>query len=326
MNAVSWEYQLTYLTILPGSIGTADGLALVRTGGMTIVCGVKAKIAEPDLEKPDKGFLGMTGCSLFSVLIELDLCFSAECWSSGNMPSAIQTWLTFRPSTSIIRAVIWDPNVICLPCSWKSVDAWYTVSSFLHIQSKNDSSTNTCYTFWKGGVDALCGCNMHKLWWKHVWCNTNYDGFCSFQWWAAIIYFFQSWLVVGCFQSGYRRRYMMRNQDLADPTAFEEPLLGSMVTIVTEEDSTSEVEYGLGIVNPSSKRTSSLGAVADDPLSPCIKAAKTRRYNLARIVKEAIGFEEGWKDWISENWNVRFFGLKPSLPTQSLISIPERTQ
>jgi len=89
---------------------------------------------------------------------------------------------------------------------------------------------------------------------------------------------------------------MMRNQDLADPTAFEEPLLGSMVTIVTEEDSTSEVEYGLGIVNPSSKWTSSLGAVADDPLSPCIKAAKTRRYNLARIVKEAIGFEEGWKD------------------------------
>jgi len=46
---------------------------------MIIVCSVKAKIAEPDLEKPDKGFLGMTGCSLFSVLIELDLCFSAEC-------------------------------------------------------------------------------------------------------------------------------------------------------------------------------------------------------------------------------------------------------
>jgi len=46
---------------------------------MTIVCGVKAKIAELDLEKPDKGFLGMTGCFLFSVLIELGLCFSAEC-------------------------------------------------------------------------------------------------------------------------------------------------------------------------------------------------------------------------------------------------------
>ena len=48
-------------------------------GGMAIVCGMKAKIAELDLEKPDKGFLGMTGCSLFLVLIELGLHFSAKC-------------------------------------------------------------------------------------------------------------------------------------------------------------------------------------------------------------------------------------------------------
>lgn len=41
-----------------GSINTADGSALVRMGGTTIVCGVKAEIAEPDLEKPDEGFLG----------------------------------------------------------------------------------------------------------------------------------------------------------------------------------------------------------------------------------------------------------------------------
>ena len=93
-----------------------------------------------------------------------------------------------------------------------------------------------------------------------------------------------------------------RTHILADPTAFEEPLLDSTVTVVTGEDSTSEVEllniiqYGLGIVNPSSKWTSSSGAVADNALSACIKAAKTRRYDLARIVKEAIGFEEGRKD------------------------------
>lgn len=41
-----------------GSINTADGSALVRMGGTTIVCGVKAEIAEPDLEKPNEGFLG----------------------------------------------------------------------------------------------------------------------------------------------------------------------------------------------------------------------------------------------------------------------------
>jgi len=42
-------------------------------------CKNKWGIAEPILEKPDKGFLGIAGCSLFSVLIELGLCFSAEC-------------------------------------------------------------------------------------------------------------------------------------------------------------------------------------------------------------------------------------------------------
>ncbi|KAG8708620.1 hypothetical protein FRC09_001135, partial [Ceratobasidium sp. 395] len=42
---------------LIGSISTANGSALVRIGDSTIVCGVKAEIAEPDLERPDQGFI-----------------------------------------------------------------------------------------------------------------------------------------------------------------------------------------------------------------------------------------------------------------------------
>ena len=77
--------------------------------------------------------------------------------------------------------------------------------------------------------------------------------------------------------------------------------MGSTVTIVTGEDSTSEVEllniiqYGLGVVNPSSKWTSSSGAMADNALSACIRAAKTRRYDLSRIVREAIGLKRDGK-------------------------------
>ena len=41
-----------------GSITTADGSALVRVGDTTIVCGIKAEIAEPDLARPDQGFIG----------------------------------------------------------------------------------------------------------------------------------------------------------------------------------------------------------------------------------------------------------------------------
>ncbi|KAK7060869.1 hypothetical protein VNI00_000602 [Paramarasmius palmivorus] len=40
-----------------GSISTANGSALVRMGNTTIVCGVKAEIAEPELDRPNDGFL-----------------------------------------------------------------------------------------------------------------------------------------------------------------------------------------------------------------------------------------------------------------------------
>jgi hypothetical protein len=49
--------SVTYLDT--GSISTADGSALVRLGDTTIVCGVKAEIAEPELDKPEDGYLGM---------------------------------------------------------------------------------------------------------------------------------------------------------------------------------------------------------------------------------------------------------------------------
>jgi exosome complex component RRP43 len=43
---------------MTGSISTAEGSALVRVGETTIVCGVKAEIAEPELDRPEQGYLG----------------------------------------------------------------------------------------------------------------------------------------------------------------------------------------------------------------------------------------------------------------------------
>ena len=53
-EAAEWRDLFVHV----GSISTADGSALVRLGHTTIVCGVKAEIAEPDLEQPTAGFLG----------------------------------------------------------------------------------------------------------------------------------------------------------------------------------------------------------------------------------------------------------------------------
>lgn len=51
--------------ISTGSISTADGSALVRLGDTTIVCGVKAEIAEPELDSPNDGYLGISLISLY---------------------------------------------------------------------------------------------------------------------------------------------------------------------------------------------------------------------------------------------------------------------
>ena len=44
---------------LLGSISTADGSSLVRLGDTTVACGVKAEIAEPELDAPEDGFIGI---------------------------------------------------------------------------------------------------------------------------------------------------------------------------------------------------------------------------------------------------------------------------
>ncbi|KAG0276013.1 Exosome complex component RRP43 [Linnemannia exigua] len=44
-------------TVHHGVISTANGSAMVRIGGTTVVCGVKAEVAEPRLDAPDQGYL-----------------------------------------------------------------------------------------------------------------------------------------------------------------------------------------------------------------------------------------------------------------------------
>ncbi|ORZ20425.1 Opa-interacting protein OIP2 [Absidia repens] len=44
-------------TITSNVISTANASAMVRLGGTTVVCGIKAEVCEPNLQNPDQGFL-----------------------------------------------------------------------------------------------------------------------------------------------------------------------------------------------------------------------------------------------------------------------------
>jgi exosome complex RNA-binding protein Rrp42 (RNase PH superfamily) len=48
------SYQTYFLT---GCIVNADGSALMRLNDATVVCGAKAKIAKPELNRPNEGLL-----------------------------------------------------------------------------------------------------------------------------------------------------------------------------------------------------------------------------------------------------------------------------
>ncbi|KAF8916305.1 ribosomal protein S5 domain 2-type protein [Mucidula mucida] len=45
------------ISVNVGSISSANGSSLVRVGNTTVVCGVKAELAEPELDAPTRGFL-----------------------------------------------------------------------------------------------------------------------------------------------------------------------------------------------------------------------------------------------------------------------------
>ncbi|XP_076026720.1 exosome complex component RRP43 [Genypterus blacodes] len=49
------DFRTTTLNI--GSISTADGSALVKVGNTTIICGIKAELANPTVEAPGKGYI-----------------------------------------------------------------------------------------------------------------------------------------------------------------------------------------------------------------------------------------------------------------------------
>ncbi|XP_056140635.1 exosome complex component RRP43 [Lampris incognitus] len=49
------EFRTTTLNI--GSISTADGSALVKVGNTTVICGIKAELANPAVDTPNKGYI-----------------------------------------------------------------------------------------------------------------------------------------------------------------------------------------------------------------------------------------------------------------------------
>ncbi|KAG9120064.1 hypothetical protein FRC07_004600 [Ceratobasidium sp. 392] len=92
------------VSINVGSISTASGSALVRIGDSTIVCGVKAEIAEPDLERPDQGV----------IVPNLDLPAICSPKFRPGPPAEEAQMLSERINDILVSTCAIDPKTLCI--------------------------------------------------------------------------------------------------------------------------------------------------------------------------------------------------------------------
>lgn len=60
-------------SIRQGAISTANGSAMVRIGGTTVICGIKAEVAEPRVDRPKEGYLGELTDTRWELRLQKDL-------------------------------------------------------------------------------------------------------------------------------------------------------------------------------------------------------------------------------------------------------------
>ncbi|KAF7789424.1 hypothetical protein EIP86_000368 [Pleurotus ostreatoroseus] len=244
-----------------GSISTADGSALVRIGQTTVVCGVKAEIAEPELDRPEEGFLG----TYIAGIIILSLHSLESCTTVPNLDLPAICSPKFKPGPPSEEAQVLSDRL-----------------NEILVASRVLPTSSLCIArgkaVWVLYVDATC---------------INYDGNVFDAALIAMVAALQNTrLPKATFDEDKGRTICTRKEMLPlqidrlplaisfgvfdathiliDPTAFEEPLLDTNFTIVIDEkgDTISVMQLGLGIVG------------SQDVLTKCIASAKAHAAQL----------------------------------------------
>ncbi|KAJ7364025.1 ribosomal protein S5 domain 2-type protein [Mycena albidolilacea] len=219
-----------------GSISTANGSALVRLGETTIVCGVKIEIAEPELDAPEEGFL----------VPNIDLPALCSPKFKPGPPSDEAQVLSDRLN-EVLASTISLSSLVIHP----SKAVWV-----LYVDA-------TCINYDGNVFDAALIAMMAAL------RNTTLP---------KATYNVETGLTT-CSRTAASPLQILKTPIsfsfgvfdatlLADPTAFEEPLLDTTVSVVVDENNNlvSVVQSGPGV-----------DSGAEDTLSTCISAAKSRR-------------------------------------------------
>ncbi|KDQ64066.1 hypothetical protein JAAARDRAFT_166025 [Jaapia argillacea MUCL 33604] len=223
------------ITVNVGSISTADGSALVRMGDTTIVCGVKAEIAEPELDIPGEGFL----------VPNLDLPALCSPKFKPGPPAEEAQVLSDRLNEALIAAGVLDLTSLCIQ-SGKSVWVLYVDAVCINYDGNAFDATLIAM------VAALKNTRLPKATFDEETGRT----ICSRKEMTPLrLNTLPISMSFGVFDSQHI---------LADPTSFEEPLLDTTLSIVLNEAEAlvSVTQLGIGATG------------SQDVLLQCIAAAK----------------------------------------------------
>ncbi|PFH48998.1 hypothetical protein AMATHDRAFT_148629 [Amanita thiersii Skay4041] len=237
-----------------GSISTADGSSLVKLGETIIVCGVKAEIAEPELERPNEGFL----------VPNLDLPAMCSAKFKPGPPSEEAQVVSDRLNEAILASDMLSLRSLCIEPG-KAAWVLYVDATCLSYDG------NVFDAALLAMVAALINTRLPKATFdeeaEHAVCSRNEKSPLAIERTRLPIA-----MSFGIFDS---------SRIFSDPTTFEQPLLDAQLSVVLDPQGDIIVTSQIGA--PTQTWLSSSG---EDALLSCIAAAKKRNRILTEVINQ----------------------------------------
>ncbi|KAM6496359.1 Ribosomal protein S5 domain 2-type fold [Amanita muscaria] len=241
-----------------GSISTADGSALVRLGSTTVVCGVKAEIAEPELERPHEGYL----------VPNFDLPALCSPKFKPGPPSEEAQILSDKLNEALLASGMLSLSSLCIH---PGRAVWVLYVDAMCINYDGNAFDAALLSM----VAALRNTKLPKAIFDEDTGKTT----CSRRESRVPLELDTSRIPIsssfGIFDSSHI---------LSDPTAFEEPLLDSALSVVLSSGSADDDVILVSQHGSSATSSRAAACAGGDAFSVCIRGAKERKKHLFQVL------------------------------------------
>jgi len=236
------------ISVNVGSISNANGSALVRLGDTTIVCGVKAEIAEPDLDTPELGF----------VVPNIDLPAICSPKFKPGPPTDEAQVLSERLNDVLLSTDVLSLDSLCIE---KGKAVWVIYVDAICINYDGNA--------FDAALLAIVAALQNVLLPKATYSEETGRTTCSRKQLEPLcLNRLPVSMTFGFFDSSHV---------LADPSSFEEPLLDSTLSVIVDDK--------LQLVSISQSGATGGTSTDNNSLLKCIATAKSRRESLSQFLR-----------------------------------------